>query len=115
MPDTTYKESVIEQIRGSSQIADGDKKELVKYVRKLDENKSKGLTQGRNNRFFYRSSQQDVETKIVENLKPGQRRYLQLQANKAAARGETDTFAQRHFKTTYTRGGHKYVDGVRQY
>lgn len=69
------------------------------------------------NRFFYRNSQGDVEKRVLDKMPDNVKRQLQTQANKAARGGQksANAFVAENFNTTYTRGGHKYVNGRRIY
>lgn len=115
--DATYKETAIIQIEHNTSIDYELKADLIKVIKSLDEETIKNLTKDEKNRFFYKSSRADVGKALKDNLPKGKRTYMQATANRLAREGKVsnNTFIRDNFATTYTRGGHKYINGVRDY
>lgn len=116
--DATYRISITEQLRGNPLIDYYDvKMDLIEILNKFDEDTLREMAKNNKNRFFYRNSQSDIEERMLEKMPNNVKRQLQTQANKLARGGQKseNAFVAENFSTTYTRGGHKYVDGRRIY
>lgn len=109
--DTTYKESLIGQIEGNAKLDFREADELIRIANKFSENQAKTAVLGKK-RFFYTAEKEETINTIKGMMTASEARTEQKLANKRMREfGERS----RLFETTYTRGGHKYVDGVRIY
>lgn len=115
--DATYKDMVTAQVEANALIDLEIKDDLLKVLNRFSENDLKELSKDEKNRFFYKNGFNDVAKKIKDEMPPTLKKYYQKKANAAARAGtEIDNkFVSQNFETTYTRGGHKYVNGVRKY
>ena len=115
--DATYKDTVTAQLEGNPFIDYEVKEGILNIIGRFSENDLKNMTKEDKNRFFYKSKFTDVKDKIKENMPVSVKKSLQAQANRAARQGKENSnkFVAEAFETTYTRGGHKYVNGKRIY
>ena len=110
--DTTHKDSLIAQIAGNGKLDFRDVDLLIEIVGKMDETRAESLMRSGAKRFFYNSSTAEIVEKLRGELTANELKSGQRQANK---RAREDNYISKVFETTYTRGGHKYVDGFRIY
>ena len=110
--DATHKDSLIAQITGNGKMDFRDADSLVKIVGKMNETRAESLMRSGAKRFFYNSSTEEIVEKLSGALTANELKSGQMRANKMA---RDDNYISKVFKTTYTRGGHKYVDGFRIY
>lgn len=110
--DATYKDTLIGQLSGNAPLDYRDADELIKLIRNKSEGFAKGLLTGGKSRFFYTAKTEDIINKIKSTLTPSELRGGQRSANKNAREGVWDS---KVFETTYTKSGHKYVNGRREY
>lgn len=104
-------------MRGNPLIDYDTKAGIIEVLNKFDEGTLREMAKDDKNRFFYRNSQSDIEKRVKDKMPDNVKRQLQQQANRLARNGKTseNEFIARNFETTYTRGGHKYVNGQRIY
>lgn len=90
---------------------------IVEVLKKFDEGTLREMAKDDKNRFFYRNSQSDIESRVLEKMPDSVRRQLQNQANRLARSGQEseNAFIAENFETTYRRGGHRYENGRRIY
>ncbi len=119
MPDATYKDTVTAQIEGNPFIDYEIKESILNIMKKSRFNESdyQDMTKEDKNRFFYKNKFSNVADKIKDTMPVGIRKRYQAEANAAARAGtkHKDKFVAEAFGTTYKKGGHKYIDGKRQY
>ncbi len=109
--DTTYKESLIGQIEGNARLDFREADELIRIANKFSVTRAEKAVLGKK-RFFYTADTEEVIEKIKGMMTDSEVRTEQSRVNKRMrAFGERSSI----FETTYKRGGHKYVDGVRIY
>lgn len=115
--DATYRETVTEQLRGNPLMDYDTKMDLIDILKKFDEGTLREMAKDDKNRFFYRNGQSDIEKRIKEKMPENVKRQLQGQVNKLARGGQKseNKFVSENFNATYTRAGHKYVNGRRIY
>lgn len=115
--DATYRETVTEQLRGNPLIDYDVKMGLIEVLNKFNESTLREMAKDDKNRFFYRNSQSDIEKTIKEKMPENVKRQLQSQVNRLARGGQKseNAFIAENFTATYTRAGHKYVNGKRIY
>lgn len=110
--DTTHKQSLIAQIEGNAKIDYRDVEKIVKILNTKSETFAKGVMKAGKSRFFYSAQLEDVIAKIKSSMSANEKKQEQRMANKIARMGGESSSL---FEATYTRGGHKYVNGVRLY
>ena len=115
--DATYKDTITAQLEGNPFIDYEIKEGLLKILWRFSEDELKNVTKQDKNRFFYKSKLIDVAARLRDEMPSTEKRKLQTQANKAAREGRKlkNKFTEYTFPTTYTRSGHKYVNGKREY
>lgn len=109
--DTTYKESLIGQIEGNARLDFREADELIRIANKFSVTRAEKAVLGKK-RFFYTADTEEV----IETIK-GMMTASEVRTEQSLANKRTREFGGRSsiFETTYKRGGHKYVDGVRIY
>ena len=115
--DATYKDTMTEQIGGNPFVDDYEKADLIDVLKMFSESDLKSMAEGDKYRFFYKSSQNEISEQMKERMPQTVRARIQTQVNRLARAGakSENSFIRENFSATYTRGGHKYVDGVRKY
>ncbi len=115
--DATYKDTIMAQLEGNPFIDEEIKEGLLKILWRFSEDELKNVTKQDKNRFFYKSKLLDVAARLRDEMPSTEKRKLQTQANRAARQGRElkNKFVEYAFPTTYTRSGHKYVNGKREY
>lgn len=115
--DATYKDTITAQLEGNPFIDYEIKEGILNIIGRFSENDLKNMTKEDKNRFFYKSKFADVKNKIKEEMPTGLKKSLQAQVNREARQGKesSNKFVAEAFETTYTRGGHKYINGKRIY
>ena len=115
--DATYKDTITAQLEGNPFIDYEIKEGILNIIGRLSENNLKSMTKEDKNRFFYKSKFTDIKNKIKDEMPTGLKKSLQAQANREARQGKesSNKFVADAFETTYTRGGHKYINGKRIY
>lgn len=118
MADATYRESVEGQIGGNAFMSWDMKDGLIDILnRYFSESQIKAMSAADKHRFFYVNGQTDISKKVLSNLSASAKRSIQSQVNNLARQGlqSDNAFIRENFSGTYTRGGHKYVEGKRIY
>lgn len=110
--DTTYMDTVTAQIDGNALIDYRDANELIAIVKAGGEGWVRSLAKTSTYRFCYNAKLEDLTKRIAQSMTPSQRIAGQRNANRTA---RTSGWESKMFKTTYTRGGHKYIKGERIY
>lgn len=118
MADATYRESVEGQINGNVYLSWAMKEGIINVLnRYFSEAQIKRMSAADKKRFFYRNGQTDISEKIMSGLTSAQKSTIQKQVNRLARNGlqSDNAFVRENFSASYTRGGHKYVNGRRLY
>jgi len=117
MSDVTYRVTAEAQISGNPLLDYEYKKDLLKILNEFSDGEIERMAKQDSNRFFYKGGASDLEKKIKKEMPTKLQKKLQMQANREQRKSNTisNKFIANNFKTTYTRGGHKYVNGFRQY
>lgn len=118
MADATYRESVEGQINGNVFLSWDMKDGIIDVLnRYFSEAQIKSMSAADKKRFFYKNGQTDISQKIMGGLSPTQKSTIQKQVNRLARNGQQsdNAFIRENFSASYTRGGHKYVNGQRIY
>ncbi len=115
--DTTYKDTITAQLEGNPFIDEEIKEDMLKSLWRFSENELRNVTKEDKNRFFYQGKLIDIAARLKDEMPTKDKKKVQMQTNKAAREGREikNKFIEYAFPTTYTRGGHKYVNGKRQY
>ena len=115
--DATYKDTMTEQIGGNPFIDDYEKADLIDVLNMFSESEIKSMAEGDKYRFFYKSSKTELSEQMKERMPKKVRTRIQTQVNRLARADATseNSFIKENFSGTYTRGGHKYINGVRDY
>lgn len=115
--DATYRETVTEQLRGNALIDYEVKEGLIDILNKFDEGTLREMAKDDKNRFFYRNNQSGIEKRVFAKMPENVKRQLQSQVNRLARSGQKseNAFVANNFDATYTKAGHKYVNGKRIY
>lgn len=118
--DSSYKESNIEQLRGNPMLRVADAELAVRLVTCLGAagNEMLSYLSGQKGRFFYRASLGEIAVALKKIFG---REYLKSPAFQrvvnavSRAHGSPTLFEDLGVSGTYTRGGHKYYNGIRIY
>lgn len=118
--DENYKESNIAQLRGNPMLTVGDVELAVGLIKKLGESGNEMLShlKGHRGRFFYSATTDEVSTALRKVFGEN---YLKSRTNQRLVNqisrkyGSPTLFVDIGVTGTYTRGRHRYYNGIRVY
>lgn len=109
--DATWKESALNQIEGNPVIPIDFADDLIIIIAAMPERRVRDIANSQGDgRFFYNADAGELKDKISQAI-------TQRDINALRRRGITFESEEINelFPATYRRGGHYYVNGVRQY
>lgn len=118
--DGSYKESIIEQLRGNPILRVADVELAVRLMKRLSEREAEMLShlKGQKGRFFYNASTDEIAVALkkifgIEYLKSTA--FQRVVNAVSRAHGSPTLFEDLGISGTYIRSRHKYYNGIRVY